>query len=54
MVSGFLIDFSKEGPDDNIYSFGFGAVLDDNIQMDLAVSIGGLVEEFIFSTVYRF
>lgn len=44
----------QKGDDDNIYSLGLGAVLAENIQLDLAASLGDFVKEYNFSLVYRF
>lgn len=43
----------KEGDDDDIFSIGFGAVLSDNIQLDVAASQGDFVDEYSVSFVYR-
>lgn len=44
----------RAGDDDNIYSLGLGMVFDNNIQVDLAGSLGDLVKEYTLSMVYRF
>jgi len=44
----------RAGEDDNIYSFGLGMVLDENIQVDLAGNLGTYVKDYTVSMVYRF
>lgn len=44
----------KEGDDDNIYSLGLGAVVSDNVQIDVAGSTGDTADEFTISVVYRY
>ncbi|MBU0481576.1 MAG: outer membrane protein transport protein [Proteobacteria bacterium] len=41
------------GTDDNIYTVGVGAVLSENLQVDVSGSFGDLVNEGSFSLVYR-
>ena len=43
-----------EGEDENIFSGGFGMVLKETIQLDVAAMIGELTEEYTMSVVYRY
>jgi long-subunit fatty acid transport protein len=43
-----------EGETEHIYSLGFGALLSDNVQIDLAGTFGDLIKEGTMSLVYRF
>jgi long-subunit fatty acid transport protein len=45
---------SPEGEDDHIFSLGFGAVLFEDVQVDLAASFGDYEKEYTASFVYRF
>lgn len=44
----------KRVKDDHIYSLGFGAVIFENLQLDIAGNYGDLAQEGYLSLVYRF
>lgn len=43
-----------EGKDDHIFSLGFGALVSENVQLDISGSAGKFVKEGTASLVYRF
>lgn len=47
-------DIYPKGETEHIYSLGFGTLLSDNVQIDLAGTFGDLIEEGTLSLVYRF
>jgi len=51
----FINTFGDKGDDDDhIFSLGFGAVLSENLQIDVAAGAGKFIKEGSLSLVYRF